>query len=450
MPHSRFPKELVIGCALFAAYVVAGKLSLRLAFIHPSASVVWPATGIALAALRVLGLRFWPAILAAAFVVNITTAGSAATSLGIAVGNTLEAVAGCWLVNRWAGGRAAFDTPRNVFRFAALAGLLSTTISATLGVTSLSLGGYAAWSEYASIWFTWWLGDATGALVVAPLLVLWAVRPRLEWTYAQAAEVAAVLLSLAATAQIIFGGGLRLLSGNEPHTYLCMPFLVWAAFRFGQRKTATAIFLLSAIAVDGTLRGAGPFASSSLNAALLHLHMFLAITSVLTLAFAAVVAESRRQEEKVRQLAVSDALTGLPNYRRLVEALDAEVKRFSRSARPFAVLLLDLDRLKQINDKYGHLVGSRALCRVADVLRVHCREVDTPARYGGDEFAIVLPETGREAALQVARRIAERLASDTETPKLSVSIGAAVYPENGSSIEQLLGSADAALYQEKS
>jgi len=450
MPHFRFPKDLAIGCALFAAYVVAGKLSLRLAFVHPSASVVWPPTGIALAALLVLGMRFWPAILAAAFVVNITTAGSAATSLGVAVGNTLEAVAGCWLVNRWAGGRAAFDTPRNIFRFAALAGLLSTTISATLGVTSLSLGSYAAWRQFASIWFTWWLGDATGALVVAPLLVLWAVWPRLEWTYAQAGEVTALLLSLAATAQIIFGGGFQLLSGNEPHTYLCMPFLVWAAFRFGQRKTATAIFLLSAIAVAGTLRGAGPFASSSLNASLLHLHVFLAIISVLTLAFAAEVAEHRRQEEKVRQLAVSDALTGLPNYRRLVEALDAEMKRFSRSAHPFAVLLLDLDRLKQINDKYGHLVGSRALCRVADVLRVHCREVDTPARYGGDEFAIVLPETAREDALQVARRIAERLAEDTETPKLSVSIGAAVYPDNGASIEQLLSSADAALYQEKS
>ena len=450
MPHFRFPKDLAIGCALFAAYVVAGKLSLRLAFVHPSASVVWPPTGIALAALLVLGMRFWPAILAAAFVVNITTAGSAATSLGVAVGNTLEAVAGCWLVNRWAGGRAAFETPRNIFRFAALAGLLSTTISATLGVTSLSLGSYAAWRQFASIWFTWWLGDATGALVVAPLLVLWAVWPRLEWTYAQAGEVAALLLSLAATAQFIFGGGFQLLSGNEPHTYLCMPFLVWAAFRFGQRKTATAIFLLSAIAVAGTLRGAGPFASSSLNASLLHLHVFLAIISVLTLAFAAEVAEHRRQEEKVRQLAVSDALTGLPNYRRLVEALDAEMKRFSRSAHPFAVLLLDLDRLKQINDKYGHLVGSRALCRVADVLRVHCREVDTPARYGGDEFAIVLPETAREDALQVARRIAERLAEDTETPKLSVSIGAAVYPDNGASIEQLLSSADAALYQEKS
>ena len=449
MFSARTIKELAIGSGLFAAYVLVGKLSLRLAYVHPSASAMWPPTGIALAALLILGIRFWPAILAGAFLVNITTAGSAATSLGIATGNTLEAVTGSWLVARFASGCSAFDTPRNVFRFAGLAGLLCTAISATLGVTSLALGGYAPWPAYGSIWLTWWLGDATGAMVVAPLLVLWAVRPRLEWTYAQAAEVAALLLSLAATAQFIFGGSLLFLSGNEPHTYLCAPFLVWAAFRFGQRKTATAVFLLSAIAVVGTVRGTGPFASASPNAALLHLHVFLAITSVLTLAFAAEVAERRRHEEQVRQMAVSDPLTGLANYRRLVEVLDAEVKRQARTGRGFAVLLLDLDGLKKINDGHGHLVGSRALARVADVLRVHCREVDTPARYGGDEFAVVLPETEREAALQVAQRISARLADDPESPRLSVSIGAAVYPDDGASIEQLLNSADHALYRQK-
>lgn len=449
MPSPRHIKEFAIGIGLFAAYVLAGKFSLRLAFLHPSASPVWPPTGIALAALLVLGMRYWPAILAGAFVVNVTTAGSVATSLGIGIGNTLEAVAGCWLVNRFASGRAAFDTPGGTFRFAALAGLASTAISATLGVTSLALAGFAPWREYATIWFTWWLGDATGALVVAPLLVLWAVRPRLEWTYAQAAEVSALLLSLAAVAQFIFGGSYRFVSGSEPHTYLCTPFLVWAAFRFGQRKTATAVFLLSAIAVLGTVRGSGPFASAEINTSLLHLHLFLAVVSVLTMAFAAEVAEHRRQEDRAKQLAVSDPMTGLANYRRLVEALDGEVKRCSRSGRCFAVLLLDLDDLKKINDAHGHLVGSRALCRVADVLRVHCREVDTAARYGGDEFAVVLPETERESALQVARRISERLSEDEERPRLSASIGVAVYPEDGSTIEQLLSSADRALYRQK-
>jgi len=449
MRSSGLTKEISTGFGLFAAYVVAGKLSLRLAFLHPSASPVWPPTGIAIAALLLLGMRHWPAILTGAFYVNVTTAGSVATSLGIAAGNTLEAVSGCWLVNRFAEGRAAFDTPRNVFRFAGLAGLLSTSISATIGVSSLALGGYAAWSQYASIWFTWWLGDACGALVVAPLLVLWAVHPRLEWTYSQTAEVAALLLSLAATAQFVFGGSSVLLAGNEPLTYLCAPFLVWAAFRFGQRKTATAVFLLSAIAVLGTARGTGPFASGSPNTSLLHLHLFLAVTSVLTLAFAAEVAERRRQEERVRQLAVSDPLTGLANYRRVVEALETEVKRFARTGRGFVLLLLDLDGLKRINDQHGHLAGNHALCRVAEVLRVHCREVDTPARYGGDEFAVVLPETSREDAQRVTSRIAGRLSEGGEASPLTVSIGAAVYPEDGTTIEQLFNHADAKLYKEK-
>jgi diguanylate cyclase (GGDEF)-like protein len=449
MSLSRLAKQLALGAGLFALYVVAGKLSLRLAFIHPSASVVWPPTGIALAALLVLGMRFWPAILAGAFVVNVTTAGSMATSLGIATGNTLEAVVGCWLVTRLAGGRSAFDTPGNVFRFAAVTAALSTPISATFGVTSLTLGGFVAWAQYGAVWLTWWLGDSCGAMLAAPLLLLWTVRPLPNWDRKRVLELAALFLSLAATAAIVFGGLLHFGGRNEPRTYLCAPFLIWAALRFSQRKAATALCLLSAIAVAGTMRGTGPFVSNSPNTSLLHLHAFLGIMSLTTLVFAAEVAERRRQEDRVRYMAVSDALTGLANYRRLVEALDAEVKRFGRSNRPFAVLLLDLDGFKQVNDRHGHLMGNRALCRVADVLRIHCREVDTPARYGGDEFALVLPETGRHAALQVAHRISQCLAAQTETPKLSVSIGVAVHPEDGQTIEQLLGAADRALYQEK-
>jgi diguanylate cyclase (GGDEF)-like protein len=449
MKAARLIKDLAIGAGLLVPYVIVGKLSLRLAFIHPSASVVWPPTGIALAALLILGIRFWPAILAGAFFVNVTTAGSAITSLGIATGNTLEAVVGCWLVTRIAGGRAAFDTPGNVFRFAAVTTALSTPISATLGVTSLSLGGFVSGARYGEVWLTWWLGDVCGALIVAPLLLLGTTRPFSDWDGKRVLELAALLLSLSFTAGVVFGGLLHLVGRNEPRTYICAPFLIWAALRFNQRKVATALCLLSAIAVAGTVRGTGPFVSSSPNASLLHLHAFLGIMSLTTLVFAAEVAERRRQEDRARYLSASDGLTGLANYRRLVEALDAEVKRYGRSTRPFSVLLLDLDDLKQINDQHGHLVGNRALCRVADVLRVHCREVDTPARYGGDEFALVLPETDHDAAVQVSRRISERIAADPEVPRLSVSIGVAVYPENGHTIEQLLGSADRALYQEK-
>jgi diguanylate cyclase (GGDEF)-like protein len=153
--------------------------------------------------------------------------------------------------------------------------------------------------------------------------------------------------------------------------------------------------------------------------------------------------------ESVRKLAVSDALTGLANYRRLVSELESEIQRSGRTGRPFALLLFDLNGLKKINDRFGHLVGSRALCRVADVLRLHSRTIDTCARYGGDEFVLVLPETGREAALEVVRRIRDRVATDPEQPRISVSAGVAIYPEDGTTIEMLLDSADRALYQVK-
>jgi diguanylate cyclase (GGDEF)-like protein len=153
--------------------------------------------------------------------------------------------------------------------------------------------------------------------------------------------------------------------------------------------------------------------------------------------------------ERVRHMAVSDPLTGLANYRRLLDVLENETERTDRSGRPFAVLLLDLDGLKAINDSYGHLVGSRAICRVADILRIHCRAIDTAARYGGDEFALVLPESQEDEARRVADRIRQVMANDDEPPRLSASMGIAVYRGDGERIEKLLSEADQQLYAEK-
>jgi diguanylate cyclase (GGDEF)-like protein/PAS domain S-box-containing protein len=161
------------------------------------------------------------------------------------------------------------------------------------------------------------------------------------------------------------------------------------------------------------------------------------------------VTRQRELEDHLRRQAASDPLTGLANYRRLVDVLDLEIKRSKRTSREFALLFFDLDGLKLINDRYGHMRGSQALCRVADVLCSCCRDIDTPARFGGEEFALVLPETNAEAANLVARRVCESAANDGKGPKLSVSVGIAVYPQNGDSIESLLCQADSALYSMK-
>jgi len=159
--------------------------------------------------------------------------------------------------------------------------------------------------------------------------------------------------------------------------------------------------------------------------------------------------DQARLFDQVRSLAISDPLTGLANYRRLIAVIESELERSRRTRRPFSVVLLDMDGLKSINDRFGHLVGSRALVRLGKILRNHSRAIDTPARYGGDEFAIVLPEAPKDIATRVSARIRERLANETEEPALSVSAGIAAYPEDGDSAEKLLNAADRALYRMK-
>jgi diguanylate cyclase (GGDEF)-like protein len=443
------PKQVLIGLCVCAAYIIAGKLSLRLASVHPSATPVWPPTGIAIATLVALGLRFWPSIFAGAFLVNLTTAGSVLTSVGIATGNTLEAVIASFLVIRYANGRHAFDWARDILRFAFFAGAISTAVAATFGVTSLVLGGFATWSQYGLIWRTWWLGDAAGALIFTPFLLLWTSKAALRWSGRQLLELSVLFSSTLLTAGIIFGPIFHAQIRNDPWTFLCVPFLVWAAFRFGPREASAVIWLLCTVEVVGTVHGYGPFVRDSINNSLLVLQSFISLEAVMILIFAAEVSERRRQEEHARALAVSDPLTGLANYRLLLDRLGSEIKRYQRDGHPFSVLLLDLDGLKTINDENGHLVGSLALCRMAEVLLLSCRAIDTAARYGGDEFALVLPGTSSEHARRVAQRIAERLREDQEIPRLSASIGIAEYPRDGVTIEQVLSAADRALYDQK-
>jgi len=159
--------------------------------------------------------------------------------------------------------------------------------------------------------------------------------------------------------------------------------------------------------------------------------------------------DQARLFEQVRSMAVTDPLTGLSNYRRLINVLEAELDRSRRTQRPFSVVLLDMDGLKIINDQYGHLTGSRSLVRIGKILRNHSRAIDTAARYGGDEFAVVLPEAGKDIATRVVARIRERLSAEPERPALSVSAGVAAFPEDGDTPEKLLGAADRALYAMK-
>jgi signal transduction histidine kinase/CheY-like chemotaxis protein len=284
--------------AFVAVYFVAGKLGLSLAFVNASATAVWPPTGLAIAALLLFGPQLIPGILVGALAVNLATSGDLPSSAGIAIGNTLEAIIGSYLVHRWAGGRNAFERPQNVLLFALFAATVAPAVSATIGVSTLAIRGLAEWSDFAPIWLTWWLGDANGALLVAPVVVLWvayrgAIRPE------KLAEAGLLAVGTVATALLIFGGLQPASVRHLPIAFLTFPVLVWAAFRFGPRAAATANLAIGGIAVWGTLNGFGPYALESQNESLLVLQAFMAVAAVTSLVLGAAVLDRGRAETRV-------------------------------------------------------------------------------------------------------------------------------------------------------
>jgi signal transduction histidine kinase/CheY-like chemotaxis protein len=296
----RSSSRLLLISIVTLVYFIVGKFGLMLASFHASASPVFPSAGIALAALLVLGYRVWPGIFIGAFLVNATNAGDVATSLAIATGNTLEALAGAWLVIRFARGKNFCGRPQDVFKFALVAAT-STIVSASFGVTSLVLTGFADWRHYGEIWLTWWLGDATGDLVFTPLVVLWSVGSQRGWSKTEATEVGVLFLLLVLLSSVVFGGWLQISSQNYPITFICGPIVIWTAFRFRPLETASGIFIMSVIAVWGTLHGFGPFIRETENQSLIALQSWIAVLTITAMALSAGMAERRRVEEELHQ-----------------------------------------------------------------------------------------------------------------------------------------------------
>jgi signal transduction histidine kinase/CheY-like chemotaxis protein len=300
LTNSRRSRALLTAGILGVVYFVAGKLSLKLAFLHVSASPVWPPAGIALAAFLLFGFRLWPAIFVGAFLVNLTTAGNIFTSLGIAAGNTLEAVLGAWFIQRFARGTRVFDRANDVFKFA-LAVALGTLVSPSIGLTGLALAGFADWARYPDIWLTWWLGDFSGAVIFAPLLILWLAQPLRRINPARDLEVGVLLVLLTFLSEVVFGGWFFISALNYPIAFILGPIVVWTAFRLSARETATGLFVLSGIAIWGTLHGYGPFVRSDENQSLLILQSFNVLTTITAIALAAGMAERRRAETAIEQ-----------------------------------------------------------------------------------------------------------------------------------------------------
>src|SRR6185295_11486134 len=283
--------------AVAAVYFAAARIGLSFAYIHASVSPVWPPTGVAIAAALLLGYRIWPGIFIGAFLVNLLTPLPAEAAAAIAAGNTAESLSALFIL-RALGFHQQFDRARDVFKFV-IAAALSTTASAIIGNTSLCLAHLERWQDFRLLFRTWWLGDLSGALIVAPLLLTWLGRPLKNWRLERALEAVLLLLLLSVTAIVTFGYSTPLSVRHYLLTCFIVPFLLWAAFRLGHRGVTVAIAVLSAFAVWGTVRGLGPFIGGTANDSLMVLQLFVASNAVSFLFLVAVV-EERRVSEEIR------------------------------------------------------------------------------------------------------------------------------------------------------
>ena len=569
-------KILRVSLAIAAVYFVAAKFGFTMAFTAEQVTLVWPPTGLALAAALMFGAEVWPGILLGAFLANVTTHEPVVIAVAIAAGNTLEAVLAAWLIRRYVDkpfSRSWLRWTLGIILFGAVA---STIVSATIGVVSLCAGGIQPWSAFTGLWRTWWLGDATGDVIVAPAILAFSARPR-EITWRNGIEIGALAACLLTAGGAVFTHKLDGAS-HYPLEYLVFPFLIWAAIRFGIAGAACANILTSVVAIWGTVHAFGPYAAGHGEERLMLLQIFLGVLStsglllgatvsdqeaarvrkegMLEAALDCVVSIDRRgkiiefnpaaertfghsrdaavgrdfaellmpehlrdfhrsaitrhsrlgdpgllgrrfettairadgtefpvelslsrvpttgppvftafarditeRKQMVKQLAFRashDGLTNVLNNAAFMERLTLAARQANVGGRQdMAILFVDLNKFKSINDRFGHLAGDRLLIAIARRLRAAVRPSDSVGRLGGDEFAVLLEHVGHQrdvdaVVLRVEHALAQPFNVDGQQIHASASVGIALASEHGPRPQDLLRAADHSMYQVKS
>ena len=568
-------KDLALACGLVLLYFLSARLGLLLSLVGSSVTLFWPASGIALTALLLFGLRLWPGVFVGSVLGNL--AAGLIPSLEISVGSTLEAVAGAWLLRRAIPFNLSLVSIRDIFSLLAVAAGVAL-LSALNGPFWLAFNHVMPWEKYPDAALYWWMGDMLGVLLFTPLLLSWLCHKPMQRTAALLREEAAYFSVLLLLCAVVFSNFSSWLFNTQVGLFMLLPVLVWGALRFNMRTTTLGSAIVFVSSMLGMVLEVGVFAPVSIQsvrevwiynlvegvtclvlvvsnyqrsrankflerseANLRHAQSVAAIGSwnfdiarnhlhwsdetyrifgipygtPMTLeAFVAClhpddrdmvleawkramdgedsydiehrikvggqtrwvreraeirfnlggqplfasgtaqdITERKEAEESIRFLAYYDVLTGLPNRTLFHDRIGQTLISAQREGGQFAVLFLDLDRFKYINDSMGHMAGDKLLQVVAQRLKASVRETDTISRLGGDEFIILLRDTDFEGAAHVAEKMLKAVSASFEINGVTVttqgSIGISLFPEDGQDVNTLIKNADAAMYHAK-
>ena len=351
----RAARTVALAVALGGAYAVAAQLGFRASFVAQQVTTVWAPTGIAQAALLLWGIKLWPGVWLGAFSANALTQVPLWTAAGIATGNTLEAVAAAWILPRVHGFDPAMTRTRAAVAFILIAVVASPLISASIGVTMLSAGGVAPWAQYAELWREWWLGDALGALVVAPA-ILTTVRAGRQGAQARELEVIGLVALTAVTTQLVSGRLLATPIGNPPLAFVIFPFVIVAAVRLGQPATALVTFSAAAIIILNTLQGYRPFGAGTIHENVLLVHVFMGVLAGSGLLLAAAITERRVLERRrAATYAAGSAIAGSTSLEQAASGvLGAICSNLGWQVGAFWLVDPELDRLRCVTTWADH------------------------------------------------------------------------------------------------
>ena len=447
-PFSTYrPIDFLNLAGIAVIYMLLAMLVLNFFSANGIVSIVWPPSGFALAALLIGGRKYWPGVFIGAFAANLMAGSSAPVSTFIAMGNTLEALLGLWLLTRNSKFDPLLRSSGDYFRLFFLAGFISTCVSALIGPSTLFISGFLKPENFLQNVQYWWMGDALGIILVSPLILIWQQAPA-DWQIRKRAVEIIVFFGLAFLAgQAVFLDWFPDYVGHVNWGYWMFLFVALAAVRFGLHGAVLITSMTAVQALIGAVMGTGFFATDIADTALTNFWVYIIVLAVVGMAQAAANEERKKQ-------ATYDMLTELPNRRLFRDRLDQEILKSHRAEKLLALLFIDLDHFKEVNDTLGHHVGDRLLIAAAKRIKNCIRETDTVARLGGDEFTVIISEINdthdvERIAMAINTEIRKPYELENVHVHISCSIGIAVYPDDGIVATDLFKFADQAMYSAK-